>query len=63
MATLYKAPPSSLLGIDDPYAAWCLDEAIAEYTLRIRAKQKLKPADTKDNAALIRKMSGKRARR
>ncbi|MED9821505.1 MAG: hypothetical protein U0J65_05685 [Christensenellales bacterium] len=27
MATLNKVRPSALLGIDDPYAAWCLDEA------------------------------------
>lgn len=27
MATLNKVRPSDLLGIDDPYAAWCLDEA------------------------------------
>ena len=27
MATLNKVRPSELLGIDDPYAAWCLDEA------------------------------------
>lgn len=27
MATLNRTRPSELLGIDDPYAAWCLDEA------------------------------------
>ena len=27
MATLNKARPSELLGVDDPYVAWCLDEA------------------------------------
>ena len=27
MATLNQVRPSELLGIDDPYAAWCLDEA------------------------------------
>ena len=63
MAMLYKVRPSSLLAIDDPYAAWCLDEAIAEYTLRLRAGHKLRPPETADNQALIRKMSGTRARR
>ena len=56
MALMYKATPSSLLAIDDPYAAWCIDQAITEYILRIRAGQKLLPPDTQDNTALIKKM-------
>lgn len=59
MAQLYKARPSQLAGIDDPYAAWCLDEAITEYTMRRRGKQRLKPPETTDNAALIAKMARK----
>ena len=37
MSQTYRTPPSRLLGIDDPYEAWGLDEAVADYTLRIAA--------------------------
>ena len=58
MATAYNTPPSRLLGIRDQYAAYCLDEAIAEYIARIRAGHKLRPPKTTDNNELIRKMQG-----
>ncbi len=29
MARRYRKPPSDLIGIDDPYTAWCLDEALS----------------------------------
>lgn len=58
MAQTYSAAPSRLAGIEDPYEAYCLDEAIADYIGRIRAKQKLRPPKSSDNAELIRKMGG-----
>lgn len=58
MARLYQTPPSRLAGIDDPYAAYCLDEAIADYIGRIDAKQRLKPPKTDNNRELIAAMGG-----
>jgi len=58
MARAYNTPPSHLMGIDDPYAAYCLDEAIADYIGRIGAGEKLRPPKTTDNSELIRSMGG-----
>lgn len=69
MAQLYKTRPSRLLTIDDPYEAWCLDEAIADYTGRIRTGSEPrapgKPTEPVpgSNAALLRQLTGKRNRR
>lgn len=59
MVQLYQAAPSSLLSLEDPYAAWCLDEAMAHYIGRINLKHRLKPAKTDDNQELLRKMGVK----
>jgi len=59
MAQLYHARPSSLAGIEDPYLAYCLDEAVAHYIGRIKLKHKLRPPKTKDNSELLRKMGVK----
>lgn len=61
MALMYRVRPSSLMAIDDPYTAWCLDEAVAEYALRIDHGETPRPepgADDKptDNLELIRQI-------
>ena len=61
MTQLYRARPSQLMGIEDAYAAWCVDEAIAEYTIRRRNKQRLRPPETTDNSALIAEMERRQA--
>ena len=58
MATAYAAPPSRLIGLDDPYAAYCLDEAICDYMARLREGQKLRPMKAPNNRALIDAMEG-----
>ena len=58
MAQLYQARPSRIAGIDDPYEAWCLDEVITEYIVRIQKGQKPRPKKTDNNDALIKKLKG-----
>lgn len=58
MAETYAAPPSKLIGLDDPYAAYCLDEAICDYMARLRSGQTLRPAKSPDNRALIEAIEG-----
>jgi hypothetical protein len=56
MAEVYKAKPSEIVRVDDPFEAWCLDQAIAIYTARIRRKDKLRPPVTDNNDALLAKL-------
>lgn len=56
MAKLYRTPPSQMLQIPDPYAAWCLDEAIAYLLMRIQNGDKLRPKKTTDNRQLLKDM-------
>ena len=58
MASAYAVAPSKLIGLDDPYEAYCLDEAICDYMARLRGGQALRPAKTPDNRALIEAMEG-----
>lgn len=58
MASAYAAAPSKLIGLEDPYEAYCLDEAICDYMARLRGGQALRPAKTPDNRALIEAMEG-----
>jgi hypothetical protein len=44
--------------VDDEIAAWCLDEAVFDILLRLGQKQKLRPAKTTDNAAVIAMLKG-----
>jgi hypothetical protein len=53
MAATFLARPSQILNLDDPYEAWCLDEAVCDYLARLRAGQRLRPPKTADNRALI----------
>ena len=61
MAMMYRVRPSSLLAIDDAYAAWCLDEAVEEYALRISRGETPRPKPGADgepgnNRELIRQI-------
>lgn len=56
MAKLYRTPPSRLVQIPDPYAAWCLDEAIAYLLMRIQNGDRLRPKKTTDNRQLLKEM-------
>ena len=58
MATAYHAPPSRLIGLEDPYEAYCLDEAVCDYIARLRGGEKLRPPKAPDNRALIEAMEG-----
>ena len=51
--------PSSLLGIEHSYDAWCVDQAIWLVISTIRNGGKLKNPKTKDNHALLKKMGVK----
>ena len=56
MAEMWKERPSRLLGIEDGYTAWCLDEAIMQFEILLKQKKTLKPKDTKDNTDLLKQM-------
>ena len=58
MAAAYGQTPSKLAGLDDPYEAYCLDEAILDYRTRLEGGQKLRPPRAPDNRALIEAMEG-----
>ena len=58
MAQTYQTPPSRLTGITDPYAAYCLDEAVADYIGRVWDKQRLRPPKKTDNRDLIKALGG-----
>ena len=58
MAAAYAIPPSKLIKLDDPYEAYCLDEAICDYRARLGRGQALRPAKSPDNRALIEAMEG-----
>jgi len=58
MSAAYATPPSRLIGLDDPYAAYCLDEAVCDYMARLRGGQALRPVKSPDNRALIEAMEG-----
>lgn len=53
---MYQTPPSRLLHLTDPYAAWCVDEAILHLRAMLAAGKKLRPARTEDNLTLLRRM-------
>lgn len=59
LAETYRTPPSQLLRIEDTYAAWCLDEAVADYIARLREGQRPRAADAdkpEGNLELIRRL-------
>lgn len=56
MAEMYRTRPSRLLGIEDDYTAWCVDEAIMWFGILRKSGKKLRPKDTEDNIALLKEM-------
>ena len=40
MCETYEIRPSELLKIDDEYTAYCFDQALAEFVLRLNNKEK-----------------------
>lgn len=38
MAEQYSSRPSQLLGISDPYTAWCLDDAVYAWGMHVEAE-------------------------
>ena len=60
MALKYRVRPSALLNEEDPYTAWCIDEAVDCYDERIRHGETPRPegADEKpkNNLELIRRI-------
>ena len=47
---------SELLGIEDAYAAWCMDEAICTIIQSLKAGRKRRPPKDADNNALIERI-------
>jgi len=58
MAAAFHQTPSRLIGLEDPYEAYCLDEAICDYMARMHGGQKLRPPRAAGNHALIEAMEG-----
>lgn len=38
MAQRYRTRPSELLALEDPYVAWCFDEAVMTFVVGVEAK-------------------------
>ncbi len=58
MARTYRVRPSQLVALENPYEAYCLDEALCEYIARIENGQALRPTRAGDNRELIETMKG-----
>lgn len=41
MSRMYRCRPSELMGVPDPYTAYCLDEAVAYLMSRVDAGEEL----------------------
>ncbi len=60
MAAALQCRPSALAGINDPYEAWCLDEAVCQIIAARRSKRRLKPRHKgQGNTELIRQLTSK----
>ena len=60
MVEFYKKNPSQLLSIDDPYIAYCLDEAIAEYVFNIQQGKKPRTKANKEKNSGLQMLIGKK---
>lgn len=58
MAQMMSCRASALMGIDDAYIAWCLDEAAATILAALRQGRKIRPKKTTDNWKLIHELTG-----
>lgn len=56
MAQLMGCRASSLMAIEDPYVAYCLDEAAATILGALKQGRKLKPKKTKNNTDLLKQI-------
>lgn len=59
LSSLTRTRASALMGIEDSYVAWCVDEAVALVAMRLRRGDRLKIPKTKDNHALLKKLGVK----
>ena len=59
LSSLTRTRASALMGIEDSYVAWCVDEAVALVALRLRRGDRLKIQKTTDNHALLKKLGVK----
>ena len=59
LSSLTRTRASALMGIEDSYVAWCVDEAVALVALRLRRGDRLAIPKTKDNHALLKKLGVK----
>lgn len=59
LSSLTRTRASALMGIEDSYVAWCVDEAVALVALRLRRGDRLKIPKTTDNHALLKKLGVK----
>ena len=55
MAKEYSSRPSQLLGIEDPYSAWCLDDAVYAWGTHVEAELKRATTGAKNEAEAKRK--------
>jgi hypothetical protein len=59
MTQLLHCRAAELWGIEDPYEAWCADEAIAYVIARLRNGDALAIPKTSDNRALLKQLGVK----
>ena len=59
LSSLTRTRARALMGIEDSYVAWCVDEAVALVAMRLRRGDRLKIPKTKDNHALLKKLGVK----
>lgn len=59
MVRLTHTRASALLGIEDDYTAWCLDEAVSLILAGFERKRTLRPRkESDDNSALLARYFG-----
>lgn len=56
MASVMNCRASALLGVEDAYIAWCVDEAEATIMAAMRQGKKIRPKKTTDNSELLRQL-------
>jgi hypothetical protein len=49
MSRKFHCRPSQLLSIDDPYSAWCLDEAVYQFGVHVDSELERVGSDVKDD--------------
>ena len=56
LSSLTRTRASALMGIEDSYIAWCVDEAMMWFGILRKSGKQLRPKDTEDNIALLKEM-------